>query len=86
MYGGADDCGCDKLGGADELVAKGGSVLKAAGSVFTVWFMMPIIIVCVILVLISIFFIIGDNYKTGFTLMGIGIAVPAGIFFLASKV
>jgi len=83
MDGGAD-CGC--VGGAEKIVAVGAGVMHGVGTAVVTWAFLPVIIACMVLVLISIFFIIGKSYTTGFTLMGLGIAVPAGIFFLASKV
>lgn len=77
---GDDDCGCD-----DKYVT-GGGVAQVLGSVVAGVMFYPIIILCIIMIIIAMFFIMAGSYVKGITLAVMGAGSIAGIMFFIVKV
>lgn len=74
------DCGCDNN------YVTGGGVAQVIGSVVAGVMFYPIIILCIIMIIIAMFFIMAGSYVKGITLAVMGAGSIAGIMFFIVKV
>ena len=82
------DCGCDKNDdcGCDNNYVTGGGVAQVIGSVVAGVMFYPIIILCIIMIIVAMFFIMAGSYVKGITLAVMGAGSIAGIMFFIVKV
>ena len=88
------DCNCEncdicgKTGGncACNKYVTGGGVAKVIGSVVAGVMFYPIIIICIIMIIIAMFFIMVGDYTKGIILASLGAGSIGGIMFFIVKV
>ena len=79
---------CGKTGGncACNKYVTGGGVAKVIGSIVAGVMFYPIIIICIIMIIIAMFFIMVGDYTKGIILASLGAGSIAGIMFFIVKV
>ena len=89
---GDDSCECCKKCGGDPCqcydnrYVTGGGAAQVIGSVIAGVMFYPIIILCILMIIIAMFFIMAGSYVKGITLGVMGAGSIAGILFFIEKV